>query len=61
MKCLFTNIQKQKNILKISLLFKKKIKIIPELLGLTMRNFQGIVFIRTRRYSEIFKSELVYL
>ena len=26
-----------------------------------MRNFQGIVFIWTRTYSEIFKSGLVYL
>ena len=26
-----------------------------------MRNFQGIVFIRTQTYTEIFKSALVYL
>ena len=26
-----------------------------------MRNFQGIVFIRTQTYGEIFKSVLVYL
>ena len=32
-----------------------------EFLGLRMRNFQGIVFISTRTYSEIFKSALVYL
>ena len=32
-----------------------------EFLGLTMRNFQGIVFIWSRAYSEIFKSALVYL
>ena len=30
-----------------------------EFLGLRMRNFQGIAFIWTRTYSEIFKSELV--
>ena len=26
-----------------------------------MRNFQGIVFVSTRTYSQIFKSALVYL
>ena len=31
-----------------------------EFLGLRMRNFQGIVFIWTRTYSEKFKSALVY-
>ena len=63
MECLFTNLQ---SILKISLLFKKNTNlsgqiITPEFFGLTMRNFQGIVFIWTRTYSEIFKSTLVYL
>ena len=32
-----------------------------ELLELRMRNFEGIVFIWTQTYSEIFKSALVYL
>ena len=32
-----------------------------EFLGLKMRNFQGIIFIWTRTYGEIFKSALVYL
>ena len=48
-KSLFTNIQKQYNMLKISLLFIKIYKlhgqITRELLGLRVRNFQGIVFI----------------
>ena len=45
-KCLFMNIQKQENILKISLLFKEiqKIhaKVTREFLGLGMRTLQGI-------------------
>ena len=48
-KSLFTNIQKQQNMLKISLLFNKMHKlygqITREFLGLRMQNFQGIVFI----------------
>ena len=47
MKTLFTNIQKQKNMLKIRLLFKKFTnfngQITREFLGLRMQNFQGIV------------------
>ena len=35
--------------------------ITPEFLGLTMRNFQGIIFIRIRTYREIFNSALAYL
>ena len=64
-KSLFTNIPKQKNMLKIILLFKEIYKIpgemTQEFLGLRMRNFQGIVFTRARRYTEISKSALVYL
>ena len=47
-KDLFTNIQKQQNKLKISLLFKKFTNLTGksrEFLGLRMRNFQSIVFI----------------
>ena len=51
--------------LKIILLFKEIYKIpgemTQEFLGLRMRNFQGIVFTRVRRYIEISKSALVYL
>ena len=51
--------------LKIILLFKEIYKIpgemTQEFLGLRMRNFQGIVFTRARRYTEISKSALVYL
>ena len=51
--------------LKISLLFKKFHKfqwqITREFLGLRKQNFQGMVFISTRTYMEIFKSALVYL
>ena len=50
--------------LKISLLFKNlqtSRGITGEFLGLRMRNFPGIVFIRTQTYREIFKSALVYL
>ena len=32
-----------------------------KLLGLGMRNFQGIDFVWTQTYREIFKSALVYL
>ena len=64
-KSLFTNIQKQYNMLKISLLFKKfkKLhgKITSEFLGLRMRNFQCFVFISTQTYKKIFKPALVYL
>ena len=62
---LFTNIPKQKNMLKISLFFKEIYKLHGEMtqkfLGLRMRNFQGIVFTRVRTYIEIFKSALGYL
>ena len=48
-KSLFTNIQKQLKLLKISLLFRKFDKlqgqVTREFLGLRMQNFQGIVFI----------------
>ena len=47
-KSLFTNIQKQLKLLKISLLFRKFDKlqgqVTREFLGLRMQNFQGIVF-----------------
>ena len=36
-------------------------QITREFLGLRMRNFQGIAFIWTQAYREIFKSALVYL
>ena len=32
-----------------------------EFLGLSMKHFQGIAFIRTQIYREVFKSGLVYL
>ena len=64
-KSLFTNIQKQWNMLKISLLFKEFTnftgKYLENQLGLRMRNFQGIAFLWTQTYTEIFKSTLVYL
>ena len=52
--------------LKISLHFKKFTnfmhgQITRELLGLRMRNFQGIIFIGRQAYREVFKSVLVYL
>ena len=51
--------------LKTSLLFIKIYKlheqITWEFLGLRMRNFQGIIFIWTQTYREIFKSALVNL
>ena len=63
MKCLFTKIWKQQNMLKSSLIFKKKLKfhgqLTREFLGLRLQNFQGTVFIQTRIYSEIFKFALV--
>ena len=58
--CLFTNIQKQHNMLRSSPLFHKNSNFTSkkprELLGLRMGNFQGIVFMRIRIYSEIFKA-----
>ena len=62
-KSLFTNIQKRQNMLKISLLFKKFTnyeQITREFLGLRMRNFQGIVFLRTQTFRETLESALVY-
>ena len=47
--------------LKISLIFKKFANLTRGFLGLRMRNFQGIVFIRTETYTEIFKSAFVFL
>ena len=51
--------------LKISLFFKEiytlHVQITREFFGLRMRNFQGIAFLRTQTYREIFKSALVYL
>ena len=49
--------------LKLSLLFKKfeNGQITQESLGLKIRNFQGIVFVWTQTYRQIFKSVLVYL
>ena len=51
--------------LKISLLLKEIFnfhgQVTREFLGLRMQNFQGIAFIRTQKYREIFKSALVYL
>ena len=57
-KGLFTNIQKQMNMLKISLLFKKFANFTGQttrkFLELSLRNFQGIIFIWTQTYWEIF-------
>ena len=36
-------------------------KVIRELLGLKMQNFQSIASLRSRSYTEIFKSALVYV
>ena len=45
-KSLFTNIKKQQNMLKISLIFKKLHgQTTGEFLGLRMQNFQGIIFL----------------
>ena len=46
--------------LKSSLLFKENTNN-SRILRIRIRNFQGIFFIWTRTYSEIFKSALVYL
>ena len=63
-KSLFTNIQNN-SMLKISLLLKKFTRlhgqITQELLGLGKRNSQGIDFVGTQTYREIFKSALVCL
>ena len=55
-KCLFTNIQKQYNMLKISLLFQKNTNFTNNSRILTIKNakFSGCYFIRI--YGEIFKS-----
>ena len=42
-------------------MYKLHGQIVREFLGLRMWNFQGIVFIWTQTYREIFKSALVYL
>ena len=51
--------------LKIILLFSKFTNFTAQItrgfLGLRVQNFQGIVFIGTQTYREIFKSGLVYL
>ena len=55
---------KQKIMLKISLTFKKTANFAVftrDLLGLRMRNFQGMNFKLIQTYREIFKSALVYL
>ena len=49
------------DMLNFSEIYKLHGKITPEFLRLSMRNFQGIVFIWTPTYTEIFKSALVYL
>ena len=46
---------------KISLLFKEFTNFTGKILRLSMRNFQGIVFMGTQIYREIFKSALVHL
>ena len=63
---LFTNIQEQQSMLKISLpyfsgIYELHWQITQELLGLKIQNFQGIDFIWTQTYWEIFKPALVYL
>ena len=57
-KSLFTNIQKHKNMLKISLVFKLQGEITREFLGIRMRHFQGIVFICTKTYREILSGSM---
>ena len=42
-------------------MYKVHGQITKEFFELRMRNFQGIVFIWTQTYAEIFKSALVYL
>ena len=59
-KRLFTNIQKQVNMLKISLQTSRTNN--SRILSIkNAKDFQSIVFIKTQRYREIFKSALVYL
>ena len=62
-KSLFTNIQKQYNMVKINLqeIYKLHEQINWEFLGLRMRNFQSFIFIWIQTYSEVFESALVYL
>ena len=55
-KCLFTNIQKKKNTLKTSLLFKK-CNLYGQITCVTFR----IVFLYEHKHGEIFKSASVYL
>ena len=58
-KSLFTNIQKQQKLLKISLLFRKFYKlqgqVTREFLGLRMQSFQGIVFYMSTNTQENFQ------
>ena len=59
-KRLFTNIQKQVNMLKISPQTSRTNN--SRILSIkNAKDFQSIVFIKTQRYREIFKSALVYL
>ena len=59
-KRLFTNIQKQVNMLKISLQTSRTNN--SRILSIkNAKDFQSIVFIKTQRYREIFKSALAYL
>ena len=59
-KRLFTNIQKQVNMLKISLQTSRTNN--SRILSIkNEKDFQSIVFIKTQRYREILKSALAYL
>ena len=53
---LFTNMQKQQNMLKSSLLYKKNTL---EFFGLRMQSFQ-VIFLWSHAYSKTFKSALKY-
>ena len=63
-KSLFTNTQKQKNMLKISLVLKKlqtSQANNPRILKIKNAKFSGYSFLWTQAYREIFKSALLYL
>ena len=58
---LFKNIQKHEKLAYFLRKLKLHGQITQEFLELRMRNFQGIVFIWTQTYREIFESASVYL
>ena len=62
LKCLFTNMQKQQNMLKIAYFLRKILTLRinnSRNLRIKTAKFQGNVFIGARTYTEMFKSELV--